>query len=295
MKFVRLLAAAIVLLAVASGCVGPPRTTTSAVVAKPAAAAHADCEMSIAGSEELLVPGRIVLVGELHGTTEVPRIVGELVCIAAKRGAVVLAVEFPVEEQPRLTAFLESSAATPAALRDLVSSAFWSKSFQDGRTSVAMARLLARARELKRAGATIQIRAFAPSAPNGDQGEYEKKMAQQLTEGLSSTSAISIILAGNLHAQTTKGTDWDPDFTPAGYFLAKSRTVTSLLAVSPGGSAWVCTGPEHQCGPHSFEWPGKYSVKPGIEWSDERSGFDGLLHVGPIHASSPAAKSGGSE
>src|SRR5687768_14904456 len=52
------------------------------------------CGEPIAGADSLLVPGALVMIGELHGTQEIPAFVGDLACLAASRGvAVRLGVE----------------------------------------------------------------------------------------------------------------------------------------------------------------------------------------------------------
>ena len=55
------------------------------------------------GFERALAPGGFLVLGELHGTQEVPRFVGQTLCHAAHAGApVVLALELPAREQRAL-------------------------------------------------------------------------------------------------------------------------------------------------------------------------------------------------
>jgi hypothetical protein len=47
--------------------------------------AHAATEACtpVANAESLIKPGRIVLVGEMHGTREIPAVVADLACMVA--------------------------------------------------------------------------------------------------------------------------------------------------------------------------------------------------------------------
>ena len=99
---------------------------------------------------------KVVLLGEIHGTQEIPRFAGDTVCGFVKRGQpIILALEIPRNEQPRIDAYVESSGDAAARLA-LVDADFWRKT-PDGRATVAMAHLIERVRSLKSAGATASI------------------------------------------------------------------------------------------------------------------------------------------
>ncbi|MEE2849815.1 MAG: hypothetical protein VX561_08100, partial [Pseudomonadota bacterium] len=51
-------------------------------------------------------PERVIMIGELHGTEEAPRAVGEIACAAAEQGPVVVALELEDTLQPTLGAFI---------------------------------------------------------------------------------------------------------------------------------------------------------------------------------------------
>ena len=78
--------------------VGPSRATASL-----------DCGTPIAGVAPLLVPGTIVMLGEIHGTVETPAFVGDLACHGLVRGhRVLLGLEYPASEQADLETYLAS-------------------------------------------------------------------------------------------------------------------------------------------------------------------------------------------
>ena len=110
----------------------------------------------IASIEAILEPGRILLLGEIHGTREAPAFVGDVVCHALAAGLeVTVALELPQEDQERLDAFL-ASRGTPKHLEEMYSS-FWTKDYQDGRSSKAMSSLIASLARLHRGGKPVHL------------------------------------------------------------------------------------------------------------------------------------------
>ena len=62
----------------------------------------------------------LLLLGELHGTQEVPRFVAQAACQSASNGLpVTVGLELPVEHQERVAAFVRS-AGTPEDLARLM-------------------------------------------------------------------------------------------------------------------------------------------------------------------------------
>ena len=57
---------------------------------------------------------RYVFVGETHGTTEAPAAFADLVCAALEQGPVTVSVEYPVQMQPTLDAFMAADSAVPS-------------------------------------------------------------------------------------------------------------------------------------------------------------------------------------
>ena len=75
-------------------------------------AAHDGCSPGIEAPRDLAVPGATLILGELHGTREVPMFAADLACLLLARGhKVVLALEIPATEQERIDRFLARRAA----------------------------------------------------------------------------------------------------------------------------------------------------------------------------------------
>ncbi len=100
------------------------------------------CDSPVAIPEGLIRPGGIVLFGEIHGVRELPAVFGDIVCTVAASGLPVeVGLEMPKGEQPIVDRFMGSSGSSSEAAT-LIASAFWSRSYQDGRSSQARLDLL---------------------------------------------------------------------------------------------------------------------------------------------------------
>ena len=192
---------------------------------------------------------RYVIFGELHGTTESPALFGDLVCAAAEKGPVVIALEMPREDQPLLDAYL-ASRGDASARKTLLGSPFWSSG--DGRSSEAMLVLIERLRQLKQAkriAAVVTVvdpKAFDPR----DKSAYERALAQAWQRGLEGRRGARLFaLVGNIHAIAGEiRLDIGMGYGAAASFLPRGETVT-LSYADAGGTAYICTGNPPSCGP----------------------------------------------
>src|SRR6185503_11177437 len=82
------------------------------------------CDKPVSGVDAYLKPGAIVWFGEMHGTEESPRFVGDVACQAAKVARVQLGLEIPLGEEPLFERYLKSK-GTEADRSALTSGAFW--------------------------------------------------------------------------------------------------------------------------------------------------------------------------
>lgn len=88
----------------------------------------------------LIEPGRVLLIGEVHGTNEHPALVGSITAAAvAQLCPVTVALDLPAGEQTRIDTFLDSD-GTPADRAALTAGPFWNRptAFADGRSSRAI-------------------------------------------------------------------------------------------------------------------------------------------------------------
>lgn len=241
-----------------------------------------NCERPIAGIEPYLHRGAIAWFGEMHGTDESPRFVGDVACQAVRAGRVQIGLEIWNAEQPRIDAYVNSDGA-PADRAALLDGAFWRN--HDGRSSEGMLALLERVRVLRHAGAAIDVVAYdVPDAPDRDGA-----MADFVAKARDA-NAVFVALSGNVHSRRTKGTPWDPDLVPTvARLVERGLAVTSFDVSSNGGTFWACMakgpGEPQECGEH----PNRR--EPGEPWTlgpARDSSHDGIYRVGATVASKPA-------
>lgn len=238
----------------------------------------------VAGVDAVLTPGARVIFGEMHGTVETPRLVGDVVCHAAARGPVRLGLEIFSDEQPRLDAFV-ASAGGAAERKALLAGPFWTRSYQDGRNSTAMLALLDRVRALRRGGADVAVVAFdVPSTLK--KGDRDALMADNLAAAFArAPQATFVMMVGNLHARKAKHPRFSQTFM-AQRLVAMQQPVVSLDGDYALGTAWVCMP---VCGPHVI---GRGPAAPvGITLAATRDGaYDGHFSVGAPTFAPPAVR-----
>jgi hypothetical protein len=238
-----------------------------------------------------------VLVGDLHGTREIPAAFGALVCHAAAghRGQTVLAgLEIPAGEQPAIDAFLDGP-GDAAAVRTLLAGDFWRREYQDGRSSEAVLGLLGELRRQRKAGLKVVVRGIDPQRYDSP-GERDTGMAAHVAEAIAAVRpARTLVLVGNVHTRTLNGYPWDAKaaYVPMGARLrARYADLISLDVKSLGGSAWMCTSAEAKdCGAHDLRPREATGPTPRVELDPPASsttGYDGVLLMGLVTASSPA-------
>ncbi|MDI1325471.1 MAG: hypothetical protein PSV23_01605 [Brevundimonas sp.] len=240
------------------------------------------------GHEALWTPeARFVIVGEIHGAAETPAAFAQLVCAAAEQGPVTVALELPVEMQPRLDAFLAAPDDTTAAeaLRDTI---FHNATMADGRTSLAMLEMMQSIRRLKAGGADVAFRAFQPSSPRPaafDQNYYELDMAVELSRAATERPESRVlVLVGNIHASKTRFDRFD--LMPAAAHLPPRETIT-LNVAQQGGQSWSCQAD----GCRAHDSMTRYDAEArGVVMGPVSDGaYDGVIAIGPWTASPPVA------
>ena len=241
---------------------------------------------------------RFLLIGELHGTRETPRVFGELVCSAATQATVhvLVGLEFPEAAQAAFEAYMESM-GTAANRSEFLAQSGWldmaRSQFPDGRTSEAMLAMVERLRTLRAGGLDISVTTFQRplSMPSESQTPYEIGLADSLREAFDSGAYdLGIVLVGSLHARRTTVTPGGrPAFDPMAMHLPRESTLT-LNAVTGDGEAWNCQ--LSGCGAHKREGQA-LGAALGIVLGDSLSpGYDGVIAIGPITASLPALDDG---
>lgn len=228
----------------------------------------------------------VLMLGDMHGTRELPAFVGAVVATVAARGPVVLGLEIPSSESPVIAAYLGSDGGA-AARSALIAGAWWRMPYQDGRRSVAMVELIERTRQLRAAGAAIDVVAI-DGAPDEDQEAREEGMAGAVIAARRAhPGAAMIVYAGNLHTSRASRPGF-PQFDWMGMRVVRAGIpVVSLDPRFPEGTAWLCfDAVADHCG---VSFVGGEPVTPGIHL--ERGGaVDGWYSVASATASPPAVR-----
>jgi hypothetical protein len=221
----------------------------------------ADCT-EIPGTAPVLAAGRIVMVGEIHGTKEMPAEFLRLVCSAVQRGqAVAVGIEM-ADPGGTLAAYMASTGDT-ASRQALLKARHWN-GMRDGRSSVAWLDMIEAFRTMRQRDLPLRIFALNDKPYTGDR---DQAMAARLREEHAAhPDALILTYTGNIH-NMLKGMAGLP--APMGALVADMEPV-SIGLTSDAGQAWMCTGP-NECG---------------------ATGLPATLENGPPHAARPAARAG---
>lgn len=197
---------------------GPAATHATA---RPALAGLDDPAIAQAAAHIVEQAGshRLIVLGELHGTSEIPALAGALVAHYAAAGVVTLALEVPHDEQPALDRYLDSDGGVDA-WRALATTPFWqvSDDQHDGRRSVAMRQLIEHVRALRSQGHSVAVLAHDVSGTEAlahDHHWRDTQMAANLRAAIERTPGTVLVLTGNVHAMRTR-----PAWAPAELQLA---------------------------------------------------------------------------
>lgn len=255
-----------------------------------------ECGVPILGLGQVARPGNVVLLGEMHGTQQVPHFLAQSTCQAALQGVPVsVGLEIPVMNQERLQTFLASEGKAHDWAK-LMESPFWHSPYPDGRNSEAVVFLIETLRKLRSRGLDVAVFAFDHPLLEGD--AREEAMAKTVLEvaGRDSKRAV-LVVSGNLHPRQVKGLPWNPDYRPMGLRIADQYSqVYSLDIAYDSGTAWICSLDEQReldCGVKPTKGQdngGRYFV----HLFDGRNGqgYHGIFYVGAVSASLPAVYQG---
>ena len=194
-------------------------------------------------------PERVIVVGEMHGTAEVPAAFAQMVCAASERGPVVVALEM----------------------------------------GEAMFDMLESVRQLKASGRDIGFHVFQPTSrstpPRLGQSWSELAMAQNIAQAVyDRPEARIMVLVGGFHARKTIYPRWIEIGLPAAAHLPASETLTIKVA-QQGGTHWGCS--TENCGVQpsmTSEDPGPRGIFLN---RTDNGAYDGVLSLGPWTASPP--------
>ena len=253
------------------------KVTTFSLLLGTAGLANAVCDSQVPPFVEK-ISAQVIIIGEIHGTREMPEFAAKLVCYYAKRKTpVLLGLELPNEDQAYIAAYHLSN-GTLQDKEKLLGAAFWKRT--DGRGSTAVFDLMEHARKLTKDGHAVFP--FFYQASNTPLNLGNNKEDHNINNDLAMAASIYtrainykqhkiIILAGNIHARKA-----DAIYSMAS-FLEKFTPVFSINFTYQGGKVWGCTGTPMLCGISA--------VNPTT--AQQQIGFDGIAALGELHPAPP--------
>jgi hypothetical protein len=258
--------------------------------------ANIECGVPVLGLGKLARAGNVVLLGELHGTQQVPHFLAQSACQVATQGIpVTVGLEIPAVNQERLENFV-ASAGTEHDWAKLMESPFWRSPYPDGRNSEGVVYLIEALRKLRSQG--LDVRIFALDHPSLQGDAREEAMAATVQDVASkSRKRALLVLSANVHPRQVKGLPGAPDYRPMGLRLAdQSPNVYSLDIAYDSGTAWICAMTRQQqldCGVTRTKGEDngdRYFVQ--LFGGKNRHGYHGIFYVGAVSASLPAVFQG---
>jgi hypothetical protein len=256
------------------------------VIPAPANTHRVNCE-AIPGLSQAIASkkARFLIFGELHGTSEIPAFITDVICQLSIDRPLVLALEFTRDDGQAVENYIHSN--SPDAAASFLERGDWVDLTRDGRTSEAMLRMIVRLQQLVRAGRRVDVEGIIPQALNEElsQSYYELGIANELAGAASRHSeAMVVVLIGNVHARKSEMREYA--LSPAASLLPPAD-VTSLRNSPTGGSAWNCQS--DTCGEHAITVDDKLPRGVALD-AKKYSGYDGYFSVGePYSTSKPAS------
>jgi hypothetical protein len=259
---------------------------------------------------------KYVVLGEHHGTAQMPAATAEIACAAAADGSrVLLALEVPAREEAALQRYVAGEIDAATMIRG---SGFWERG-RDGRNSIAMLAMLERVRILRTAGLNIEVIAVAPSSQLSDEQSAEiigrfpsqegadmmrslsdLRMAAAVIDGTARNRAErTIFLVGNAHAVIHASPSSSLNIATrevvhfvrmhAAAALPREQTL-SLVFTDAGGTAFAQArhgAGEMRLAPSEEELGApRVVIEPRPA---DRPRYDGRIFVGAVTASPPVA------
>ncbi|WP_223642276.1 hypothetical protein [Corallococcus sp. EGB] len=262
-----------------------------------AAATFTECGQSILGLKKVAKEGGVLLLGELHGTQEVPRFIAQSVCQLVTAGMpVTVGLELPVENEERIHAFLQSPGGEVDWLK-LMEAPFWRSPYPDGRGSEAVANMLEQLRQLRAQGLDVAV--FVYDHPKLAGQSREDALTKTVLEQVKATPRrFHLVVSGNIHSRTVKGLPWDKQYKPMGYLLKDQLDdVAALDMAYDSGTAWICAANTQtsklDCGVKEAKGKDNGDRFFMHTWgSTNPDGYHGVFYVGHVTASEPAIQKG---
>jgi hypothetical protein len=186
---------------------------------------------------------KLILLGEMHGTREAPRLVSRLAALYAAKQPIGVALEIDAGLNPAIETFLASDDGETARAK-LLERPYWyvEPARSDGRRNLELIALLEDLRQLRAGGATVVVLGVDnPPFGKTDSQARDKAMADRLLEALrGSTRSRVLVLTGNVHAMRARPAYAPPEMqAPMGSYLADLQPFSVDIAAR-GGQFRAC-------------------------------------------------------
>ncbi|WP_158238444.1 TraB/GumN family protein [Luteimonas rhizosphaerae] len=194
---------------------------------------------------------RLVILGEMHGTREVPLLAGDLVEHWSTASPVLLALEIPAGEHPALRDTV-AGGATDALIDGLRRRAWWAlaPAQNDGRRSEDALALVQRVGALRRAGRDVAILPFDPRDRRCvELDNCDAAMAHVIRRAHAALAGGRVVvITGNVHAMRQRPRN-APALFPQRPMAAHLRDLApvSIEISAAHGAFWACVD-EAPCG-----------------------------------------------
>jgi hypothetical protein len=267
--------------------------------ASPQSSAAQSCRLEAGPIASMLAPGHIVLLSDPLGAEEPWGVIDELRCLAEARGLpVTIALSISTDEQAALNHYL-GSPGTDGDRRTLLSGPFWSRLWQDGRSSAAVVDAIERVRSRREHGVPVALLAVDSDVPGNPRQAHVASMF--LRHRKEAPGRLIVGLLGNVLTSRRVGAAWDEQLLPVGARLAAVLPeYTHTFDVSFWrGAHWSCHLFEQghlKCGtwplqPGPAQWLTTFERRPFFRVFPRVSeyGFDGIYFVGQGLTPSPPA------
>src|SRR6267154_6295288 len=225
---------------------------------------------------------KIIVVGEMHGTTEVPLFVLQLVRqLQESNEKLTIGLEIPINHQRDIDDYLKTGDFDKLLTLDYFK-------YPDGRTSVAMGQLIKGLRDIK----DLSVICFDIDRGFGTEVNRDSVMGLNLSK--SYKGGQMVILTGNLHANLKQGY-WRPNFKSAAFHFSRINkfgdSLISLNTYFGSGTIWNCMQDgckERDAGSNSNlkqkDGPADFI---GIYEGVHPGGYSGFVYFDKVTASKP--------
>lgn len=230
-----------------------------------------------------LTDKKVIVIGEMHGTKEVPSFVLQLIKHLKKsQKSLTVGLEIPSNYQDDMNDFMRNGDFERLKKLDYFK-------YPDGRSSIAVGQLMRGLRELE----GVKIICFDIDVNSKAETNKDSLMGMNLIK--SYRDGCMVVLTGNLHANLKEGY-WRPNFKSATYYFNKGKEfndkLISLNTYYGGGTIWNCMQDgckERNAGSNGGDLKQTYGLTNfiGIYESVHASGYSGFIYWDSVTASGP--------